>query len=182
MKREEYAIILDFLAIGYPGGRHGEAVAQAVGQSFFSLLELIPKESVVLKQEETVYIGEGKRDKIRLIRRRLELNELTNTALMTLEYVLEDLIKKNEKQFLDFFNTASTVTPRLHQLDLLPGIGKKYVGDIINKRPYQSFEDISKKTNLHDVLKIIKKRIMDELKGSERYYLFTRPIRRDEFR
>lgn len=180
--REEYAIILDFLPTGYPGARHSIPIAQAVGTSFFSLLELIPKEGVVLKQEEKVYIGEGKRDKIRQIRRRLTLSQLTNVAHSVLEEILDNLIKENEKRFVEFFNKAGTVTPRLHQLELLPGIGKKYVEKIIANRPYTSFEDLKKKTDIHDPMKIIRERILKELEGREKYYLFVAPPSRSRRR
>jgi putative nucleotide binding protein len=177
MPKEEYAIILDFLATGYPGSRFREPVAQAIGDKFFSLLELIPKEGSSLSQGERVYIGEGKRDKIKLIKRRLGARELTNVASGNLDDILTDLIRKNEKEIIEFFNKAGTVTPRLHQLELLPGVGKRYVEAIIRNRPFESFEDLAKKTELHDPIKIIKRRILDEMSGMEKYYLLTRPIK-----
>lgn len=176
--REEYAIILDFLASGYSISRHREPVAQAIGERFFSLLEVLPKEGVILKQEERVYIGHGKRDKIKLIKRRLKLSELTNVASTNLDYILEDLIRKNEKKIVEFFNTSAMLTPRMHRLELLPGIGKKYVETIIKNRPYSSFDDIAKKTELSDIIKMVKTRILSELGGDEKYYIFTMPMKR----
>lgn len=45
--REEHAIILDFLPNGYPFDKRPihkkTAIAQAIGTSHFSLLELVPK-------------------------------------------------------------------------------------------------------------------------------------------
>ena len=177
MAKEEYAVILDFLPQGYAGARFREPVAQAIGETFFSLLELIPKEDAYLKQGERVYIGDGKRDKVKLIKRRLRLSELTNVASGNLDEILIDLIKKNEQNILNFFNKAGTVTPRLHQLELLPGVGKIYVESIIRNRPYMSFEELSQKTELPDPAKIIKRRILDELTGNEKYYIFTRPMK-----
>ncbi|HLD83835.1 MAG TPA: DUF655 domain-containing protein, partial [archaeon] len=42
--KEENCIVLDFLPHGYADRRHAEPVAQAVGTSFFTLLEVIPRE------------------------------------------------------------------------------------------------------------------------------------------
>jgi putative nucleotide binding protein len=177
MAKEEYAIILDFLSNGYAGARFREPVAQAIGDSFFSLLELIPKDNVSLRQGQRVYIGEGKRDDVKLIKRRLRLSELTNVASSNMEEILLELVKKNEQHIMEFFNKAGTVTPRLHQLELLPGVGKIYVEAIVRNRPYMSFDEISKKTELPDPAKIVKKRIMDEMSGNEKYYIFTRPMK-----
>lgn len=177
MSKEEYAVILDFLPQGYAGARFREPIAQAIGESFFSLLELIPKENISLKQGDQVYIGDGKRDHIKLIKRRMRLSELTNVASGNLEEVLVDLVKKNEQSILNFFNKSGTVTPRLHQLELLPGVGKIYVEAIIRNRPYTSFDELSKKTELPDPAKVVKKRIMDEMTGMQKYYIFTRPMK-----
>lgn len=181
MPKEEYAIILDFLPQGYAGARFREPVAQAIGENFFSLLELIPKENISLKQGDRVYIGEGKRDHIKLIKRRLRLSELTNVGSGNLEEILADLVKKNEQPILNFFNRAGTVTPRLHQLELLPGVGKIYVDAIIRNRPYMTFEELGKKTELPDPVKVVKKRILDEMTGREKYYIFTRPMKIENY-
>jgi putative nucleotide binding protein len=175
--REDYAIILDFLPLGYPGARHPEPIAQSIGTKYFSLLELVAKENVSIKAGEEVYIGQGERNKIKMIKRRLKLSELTGIASSNLEEILDELIKRNEKRFVEFFNTAGTITPRLHKLELLSGIGKKYVQNIISKRPFESFEDIEKKVGISNIVKIIKKRIMEELEGNEKYYIFVAPIK-----
>ncbi len=179
--KEEYAIILDYLPTGYPGSRRPLPIAQAIGTKYFSLLELVPKDGVTLEQEEKVYIGEGKRDKIKLIRHRLTLGRLTNVAHSVLEEILDSLIKENESRFVEFFNRAGTITPRLHQLELLPGIGKRYVEKIISNRPYNSFEDLKKKTDIPDPIKVIRERILKELEGKEKYYLFVAPPHRPRF-
>jgi len=180
--KEETCVILDFLPNGYPDRRRPEPVAQAIGTSFFTLLELVPREGVELKQEEEVYIGEGKRDKIRFIKGSLTIDDLTNVARSVLPEIVEKLIEKNEKRFINFFNHATTITPRLHQLELLPGIGKKHVVDIIeerNKKPFESFKDLEERVKLfpHPV-KTLAKRIMEELEGNEKYYLFVQRPRR----
>lgn len=181
--KEETCIILDFLPTGYPSRRRTEPIAQAIGTSFFSMLELVPRESIKLQLEEEVYIGEGKRDKIRFIRGQLSYDDLTNMAKDILQETVENLIRKNEKKFIEFFNKATIVTPRMHQFELLPGVGKKHVADLLEerkKKPFESFKDIESRVKLvPDLVKMLVKRIMIELQGNEKYYLFTpRPKRK----
>ena len=186
---EEYAIILDYLPLGYvkegiPTYKR-KPVAQAIGKEEFTLLELIPKEDVNLDIHQKVYIGSGKRDEIARVNRRLKHDDLTSTAKVELNYVIEEIIKAKEDKFVEFFNEAGPISTRLHQLELLPGIGKKHMWDIIKARkekPFESFDDIKKRvTMLSDPLKLISKRILLELeatgdkKGKRKYVLFTRP-------
>ena len=173
--KEEKCIILDFLPTGYPGRRHAEPIAQAVGRNF-SLLELVPRDSINLKPEEEVYIGEGKRDKIRYIRGILDPHSMTNFAQKILQEIVEKIVKEEERRFVDFFNKATIVTPRLHQLQLLPGVGKKHVIDILDerrKRSFENFNDITLRVKLTHPDKIVVKRIMLELMGDEKYFIFT---------
>ncbi|MFH1420732.1 MAG: DUF655 domain-containing protein [Candidatus Aenigmatarchaeota archaeon] len=175
--KEESAIVLDFLAEGYADRRHPEPVAQSIGTTNFTLLELVPREDAVLSSEEEVYIGEGKRDKIRYIKGSLKTTDLTNVARSMLEDVVINLVKRNEKKFVDFFNTSGMLTPRMHKLQLLPGIGKKHVVDILDARkqkPFESFSDIVKRVRLFpDPVKTIARYIMNELAGREKYHMFT---------
>ena len=176
--KEEKCIILDFLATGYPDRRQSEPVAQGIGCSFFSLLELVPKSDVTLMPEEEVYIGEGKRDKIDTVKGLINYSDLTNVARSSLEPAVEKIVKENEKQIVDFFNKAGMITPRMHQIELLPGIGKKHLLDLLKEReqkPFESFEDIDNRVKLFpDPFKTVVRRVMEELKGDEKYYLFVR--------
>jgi len=175
--KEEKCIILDFLLSGYADRRHAEPIAQAIGTSFFTLLELVPRENATLKSEQEVYIGEGKRDEIKFIKGSLAYSDLTNMAKNLLPDIVEALVKKNEKKFIDFFNTAGMITPRMHQFQLLPGIGKKHLLDILDerkKKPFESFEDLTKRVKLFpDPVKALTKRVMQELEQDEKYNLFV---------
>lgn len=186
---EEYAIILDYLPLGYvkeglPSFKR-KPVAQAIGKEEFTLLELIPKENVDLDIHEKVYIGSGKRDKIARVNRRLKYDDLTATARVELNFVIEEIIKAKEDKFMEFFNQAGPISTRLHQLELLPGIGKKHMWDILNARKekeFDSFDDIKDRVPmLADPVKILAKRILLELeatpekRGKRKYVLFTRP-------
>ncbi len=176
---EEYAYVLDYLPEGYTdlstGRRTGKPVAQVIGEKAFTLLEVVPKEDLMLY--ERVFIGKGQRDKILMINKKIHYDDLTATAKAELPYVVEEIIKNNEERFVQFFNVAPPITNRLHSLELLPGIGKKHMWEILDERkrePFKSFEDLRHRVKgLPDPAKMIAKRVVDELEGKDRYRLFV---------
>src|SRR3989338_1694766 len=100
--REETAIVLDFLPNGYSYDERPmymkTPIAQAVGKEHFVLLELVPKKGIHLQPFEEVYIGDGKRDKIHHIIGKIAVSKLTATAKSELEFVIKDIVHKNEKR------------------------------------------------------------------------------------
>jgi len=176
-EKEEKAIILDFLPHGYPLEGKMLPIAQAIGEEHLTLLQLVPRRGVTLKLKEEVYIGPEKRDKIYYIYGRLPREKITETAKLQLQDFISKIIKEKEKKFVDFFNNAQPVNTRLHQLELLPGFGKKHTQAILKereKKPFKNFEDIKKRIpNLPDPRKAIEKRILQELEEIERYRLFV---------
>ncbi len=179
--KEEYAITLDFLPNGYPfdtrPSHRKTPIAQAIGKDNFTLLELVPKKEIFLQPHEEVYIGEGKRDKIHHINGKMVSDKLTATAKSELKYIIKELVHKNEKKFVEFFNNAQPLTTRMHQIELLPGVGKKHMWEILDVRkekPFSSFEDIKKRIKLMpDPEHSIIKRIMEELTGNEKHRMFV---------
>jgi len=179
--KEETVVVLDFLPHGYPFDKrpsHKKSpIVQAMGKERFILLELVPKKDVFLQPYEEVYIGEGKRDKIHHIIGKLPVDRLTSTARTEIEFVVKDLVKKKEQSFVKFFNTAQSLTTRMHQLELLPGLGKKHMWEILEKRdekPFESFDDLKKRIKLMpDPEKIINKRILAEIDGTEKHCIFV---------
>ena len=177
-EKEDYAIILDYLPNGYPLGGKMTPVAQAIGEKTLALLELVPRRGVSLASNEKVYIGPEKRDKIYYIAGRLEYSKITETAKIQLQEFVDKLVAEQEKKFVDFFNSAQPINIKLHQIELLPGFGKKHMMEILaerEKKPFKSFEDIkSRVSSLPDPKKAIGKRILEELLENQRYNLFVK--------
>jgi len=179
---EEYAYILDFLPHGYLTETRPQfmrkPIAQAIGEDFFMLLELMPKPYVSLIPGERVFIGKGFREKIDRIVRRLNYDDLTTFAKDELPKIVERIVKERENKFIEFLNNAPPLTTKMHSLELLPRIGKKTMWLIIKERerePFKSYEDFEKRTGISNIVGILTERILTELKGNERYYLFTVP-------
>ncbi|MCD6428577.1 MAG: DUF655 domain-containing protein [Desulfurococcales archaeon] len=185
--REEYAIVLDFMPHGNPVDRHHPShrtkpIAQAVGDKYFTLLEFYPKLGVTLSQGEKVYVGfrfRELRDKVDYVwGEPLSYEDLTAVARSYLPEAVKKIVIEKEKVFVTFFNIASPLTIKLHSLELLPGIGKKTMWAILEerqKKPFESFEDIKKRAKIPDPVAIITERLLAEIKGEERYYLFIDP-------
>jgi len=177
MEKEEYAIVLEYLPNGYPLERKMMPIAQAIGEINLTLLELVPRRGVSLEIGEKVYIGEGKRDKIYYILGRLHKEKLTEAAKNQLQEFISKIVKKREQKFIEFFNKSEAINKRIHQIELLPGIGKKHMQEILKQRkekPFESFEEMkSRIQNLPDPEKAVEKRIIQELTSQERYKLFV---------
>lgn len=177
---EENAYILDYLLFGKPGTRRkfrAGAVVQMIGESYFTLLEANVRSGSEVRPLDKVYVGKETREEITYILGRISYDELTANARMELERAVEKIVLNREKQFLDFFNTAQPITPRMHALELIPGIGKKYMWNILDgreRKPFESFEDLQNRVNIPSPAKLITKRIIEELSGESKYRLFTR--------
>lgn len=193
-KKEENAVVLDYLSRGYVKSDMskfgGKPIAQAIGTEQFTLLELAPKTGIDLEIQDTVYIGKGKRDKIYRVLGRLDYENLTATSRIELEYAIRDIVEAREEKFVEFFNTAEALSTRLHTLELIPVIGKKYMWEIIEAReekPFESFEDITQRLpTLADPAGMIVKRVQQELdtstpkRGKNKYNIFTQPPRKSQ--
>jgi len=175
--KEEYAIILDYLPYGYPLEKKMMPLAQAIGLNHFTLLQLVPRRGIKLELKEKVYIGEGKRDKIYYILGKLPRENLTETSKIQLQEFAEGVVNEEEKRFVKFFNEADAMSKRLHQLELLPGFGRKHTEAIVEerkKKPFENFKDIKERVpNLPDPKKAVEKRLLQELESVERHNLFV---------
>jgi len=177
--REDTAIVLDFLPNGYVSSFKKEPVIQALGPKYLSLLELVARDEVTVAIGEEVYIGPEKREKVKFIRGRLDYQKLTATARNELKSNLEKIVSEKEDFFVNFFNKAGPITVRQHSLELLPGIGKKHMKEILSereKKPFESFKEIVERIHLMpDPKRLIVDRIIEEMNGAEKHYLFVRP-------
>jgi len=180
---EEYAYVLDYLQFGRPSPDKPRHLAlptvQVIGETYFTLLEAEIRPGTQVNLHERVYIGKDRRENINRIIGRIGYNDLTANAKAELLSVLEELIANQEQRFVAFFNNSQAITPRMHALELLPGIGKKSMWQIINARerkPFTSFKDLQDRTSVGDPIKVIAKRILDELSGGEKYRIFSRSM------
>lgn len=170
---------MDFIPNGRSSvirGREG-SIVQAIGEENLVLLEILSTNNVTFEEGERIYIGKEGRKKIISVLGRLNYGDLSPNSKNEIPYVLEKIVLANEQRFVKYFNESMPVTPRLHSLELIPGIGKTYMMQILNereKRPFVSFEDVNKRSGLRDIAKLITKRILEELQGNTRIFLFVK--------
>ncbi|VUT25323.1 MAG: hypothetical protein MASP_00934 [Candidatus Methanolliviera sp. GoM_asphalt] len=181
--KETYARVLDYLPYGYLSDHRPvyqkKPIIQSIGEEYFVLLELVPKKGKIFNPYDKAYIGEGERDNIDHIKRRISYDDLTNSSQMELIGVIEEIVKEKEQEFVEFFNKSDSITSRFHHLEIIPGIGKKLMWDIIDERrrsPLKSFDDIEKRIKtLYHPKKLIAKRIEEEIKDKNiKYRTFSK--------
>ena len=104
----------------------------------------------------------------------VDFDDIPSGARSELEYVVEEVVEDNERRFVDFYNDAQPITLRLHQLNLLPGIGKKLRNSILDQRkrkPFESFEDLQDRVSgLHNPEEVLVERILEELREDDQKY------------
>jgi putative nucleotide binding protein len=181
-QREEEAIVLDFLPNGYSNDTRPShlktPVAQAIGKNNLALLELVPRKGVFLQPYEEVYVGDQKREKIHHVVGKINITKLSSTAHAELEHVIKQIVHANPEPYLMFFNKSQPLSTRMHSLELLPGLGKKHMWEIVEERrgdPFTSFENIKERVKLiPNPEKLIVKRVIKELEGKEKHMLFVK--------
>lgn len=175
--KDEYIIILDYFPAGKPGSPIKIPIAHGIGNKYFNLLEISLKPNVKVDIKEVVYIGSGLRDKAQRIIRKIKYSELSSIAKNVLEEVLDELIKQNESRIIKIFNIAGPLTPKMHALELLRGIGKKHLEEILKERrikPFENFTDLKNRIKfLMNPEKMIKERIKEELDEKDEYKLIV---------
>ena len=176
---EEFAYVLDFIQRGRSSiikGREGPIV-QVLGEERLTLLELLAVENEDFETGEKLRIGREGRAKILSVFGKLAYEDLTSEAKAQLLGVCEIIVKNNEARYVAYFNELQPLTPRLHGLELIPGIGKTFMKTIIElreKHPFTSFDDIQNRVGLREPAKLVAKRIAEELTGASRVNIFIK--------
>jgi putative nucleotide binding protein len=184
-----FAVVLDVL----PHGRADDdrprykksPLAYGLGEENFRLVELrLADDTDVSIGDRVVIEPRADRASVEEVRD-IDYDDLSNTALSELDYVVDEILTEHERRFVDFYNDAQPITIRLHQLNLLPGIGKKLRNNILDQRkrgPFESFEDLEERiSGLHNPKDILAERIMSELRDDDlKYKAFVRHEREEQ--
>lgn len=178
-KYEEYAYVLDFNERGKSStvrGRQG-IIVSALGEDRLTILEILGAEDSSFEVGERIYIGKEGRIKVQSVLGKLSYEKISQTAQSELPGVVDKIVKENEKRFIDYLNNAQPLTPRIHALELIPGIGKTYMKTMLeerDKKKFESFEDLQNRVGLKEPIKQISKRIIEEITGEARMNLFVK--------
>ncbi len=177
---EEYAWIVEYLPQGRSADLKTEPIVQLIGHKFFTLLEATVKPEATVSIGQKVYIGKEHRNEIERIKGKLNFTQLTQSGRDNLLVVLKALVQEREPDFITFINKAAPVSMRVHQLELLPGVGKKHLEALLAKRetkPFENFADLKARIpSIPDPALLFVHRILSELEGKEKHYIFLTPF------
>ncbi len=171
-------VVLDYLAHGLSDDGRPQYAKSPAGYAMdiedFGLYEVAFDEDERLTIGSEVVVEPDEERDIVVDAHPVEYDTLSSGAQSELEYVVQDLVEDHEERFVDFYNDAQPITLRLHQLNLLPGIGKKLRNGILDERkrkPFDSFEDLEDRVSgLHDPDEILAERIIQELRDDDLKY------------
>ncbi len=183
-RKEEFALVLDFLPHGKSSEATKEPVAQVIGELNFTLLEIVTRPDVQILEGHRIYIGRDERKEVDHIKGRINYVDLTSSSQKALHDVVHEVVQKREADFVAFLNRAGPISIRSHMLELLPGIGKKHLDAIMSARTakvFDSFADFhSRVPHVTSIDDVFTQRIIDELRGESKYYLFAKEPKREE--
>ena len=178
-KYEEYAYVLDSKSHTKSTTVHGRTgiIVVAIGEERLTLLEILGIENSTFNVGEKIYIGKEGRTKVQSVLGKMDYAKISDSAKNEIPGVVESIVTENEKKFVDYINNAQPLTPRIHALELIPGIGKTYLNVIIKEREkvqFESFDDIEKRAGLKEPRKHLSQRIIEEISGETRMNLFVK--------
>ena len=178
-KYEEHAYVLDFNPRGKSStvrGREG-IIVTAIGEDRLTILEVLGVDNSVFEIGEKIYIGKEGRTKVLSVLGKMDYEHVSSSAQSELDTVIETIVTVNESKFVEYLNNARPLTPRIHALELIPGIGKTYMKTMLEereKKKFESYQDLQERVGFKDPVKHISERIMDEITGQSRMNLFVK--------
>lgn len=178
-KYEEYAYVLDYNPRGKSStvrGREG-IIITTIGEDRLTILEVLGVPNSTFDVGERIYIGKEGRTKVLSVLGKMEYDKISSSAQTELAGVVEKIVTENEKKFVEYLNNARPLTPRIHALELIPGIGKTYMKTMLEereKKKFESYQDLQDRVGFKEPIKHISQRIMDELTGESRMNLFVK--------
>ena len=178
-KYEEYVYVLDSEAHGKSTTVRGRSgiIVTAIGEEKLTLLEILGIENTEFEIGERLYIGKEGRTKIQSVLGKMYYEKISESAKNEIPGIVELIVRKNEKNYVDYINNAQPLTPRIHALELIPGIGKTYLNVMLEereKKQFESFSDIEKRVHLKEPITHISKRILEEISGETRINIFVK--------
>jgi putative nucleotide binding protein len=178
---DRVAVVLDYL----PRGRADDdrpqyqksPLAHAIDSSSFKLYEVVLDADFTVSIDDEITV-EPAQDGIEDVRA-ISFDDLSGGGKSELEYVVKDLVEADIDRYVEFYNEAGPITLRLHQLNLLPGIGDKLrdnIQDARDRSPFDSLDDLEDRIpGLHEPKGIIVDRIIEEIRDEDvKYKLFAR--------
>ncbi|WP_435092838.1 DUF655 domain-containing protein [Halorubrum sp. N11] len=167
-------VLLDVLPNGRPDDDRPpyrkSPVAYGLGTKAFRLYELALDEEADVSVSDRIALDGPTVGRYHEV----SFDDVTRNAAAEMEYAVEAIVEGDEERFVDFYNEAGPITLRLHQLNLLPGIGKQLRNKVLDERkrgPFESFEEVSERVGgLHRPREVLIERIVEEVRKEDLKY------------
>ncbi len=179
--RETYGILLGHSRRSITVRKGGEVIrvrdgliGDVVGEEHFKLLRVQLANDVVINGLDRVSLETGLRRKVVRILTTIKYDELLDESMEMLENAVKKIVLMREPEWVEFLNKAGLLTHKVHTLELLPGISRKKVALILEERdsrPFTSFKDFKERVGV-DPLESISKKIVEEMRGEAKKYIF----------
>lgn len=182
IKRGMEVYILDILQHGGvdKAGHSWHPICQVIEVPTFRLLEVNLNKKFIpdLKlQQKLIYEG-SEESPLGRVNKELKYDDLTHASSTTILEILENYVDEHEQKYVEFINTAGPITLKRHSLEILPGVGKKLMWEIINyreKHPFTSFKEIHENVPGFRPREILARRIVEELSDpDQKRFLFVK--------
>ncbi len=176
-RKFDKAYILDFRprTRSVNNKRKEGTIITALEGNNFRLLEILGREDSKFDIGNLISLEKNKQ--IVMVLGELEYTQISATAISNIPNVVTNIVETYETRFIEYINTSRSLTPRIHSLELIPGIGKAYMKMMLEEREikkFESYKDIQERVGLYDPVKHITERIVDELAGKGNVKLFVR--------
>lgn len=172
------ALVLDY----YP---QGKSLSRKNAQAFKPVVVIITFNKfqffdAILTKGRKIQVGQlidiSQRGADRITLKEIRYNDLSDSAVKILPEMIKEIVNRLESRFINFLNVAQPLTTQMHQLQLLHGIGNKRLWQILEARKktgFTDFNDFTNRTGISDPMSLFTNRILQEIKGTEKYFLFT---------
>ncbi len=176
---EGEGIIIDFFPQGKSLSRKREEdynpLAVVVTTNGFRFFDVILVKNTKCSLRDTLEITFSNRKILQL--NQIQYDQLSSSSLKIIPEIIKQVVVKTESHYVAFLNQAHPLTTRMHQLQLLPGVGQKRMWTILEARKkalFGNFEDFTKRTGISDPSSLFSNRIIAELEEPPKYRIFTK--------
>ncbi len=149
-------------------------IAVIVTFNKFQFFDAILTKGRKIQVGQLIDISQRGADRITL--KEIRYNDLSDSAVKILPEMIKEIVNRLESRFINFLNVAQPLTTQMHQLQLLHGIGNKRLWQILEaskKTTFTDFKDFTNRTGISYPMSLFTNRILQEIKGTEKYFLFT---------
>ena len=182
IKKGAPVYLLDILQHGgVDKARHSwDPIAQIISFPDFKMYEVTLNKNKIteLKLEEKYPFDIGQDALFIKVNTLLEHDKLTPASARSLHSVIRFYVTAHEERFINFVNKVGPITIKRHYLEVLPGIGKKLMNEIIAQRTvkeFETYEEVHTRVPGFKPIDVITKRIIEELENDDvKHRLFVR--------